>query len=307
MAMTLKLPHITVCICTYKRIAYLAYLLAQLGAEQTGGLFSYSILVVDNDRSRSAERVVEDFSQTSLIETQYLVEPRQNIALARNMAVKNVRGDFIAFIDDDEFPTEHWLKTLFTECEKRHVDGVLGPVKPRYEVPPPKWVVVGGFYDRSSYPTGLVIDGGKGRTGNVLFRKAIVDGESKPFRPEFHTGEDQDFFQRMILKGYVFTWCHEAMVYEWVPPIRWSRIFLLRRALLQGVTLGTTSVLDSKVGAKDVLKSILAVPAYSAALPFALLVSHGKFMLYLVSLFVQLGKLLALVGINPIAEQYITQ
>ena len=303
MMITRGLPHITICVCTYKRVSYLAYLLGQLDAEDTGGLFTYSILVVDNDRFRSAEAVVVAFSHTSAIETQYLVETRQNIALARNLAVQNARGNFIAFIDDDEFPTKHWLRTLFTECEKRHVDGVLGPVKPRYETEPPKWVVVGGFYDRPSYPTGLVIDGSKGRTGNVLFRREIIDGEPRPFWPEFRTGEDQNFFGRMILKGYVFIWCQEAVVYEWVPPIRWNRIFMLRRALLRG----TTSALGGSIEPKDILKSILAVPAYAVALPFALLISHGKFMLYLVSLCDHLGKLLALLGINPIAEQYITE
>jgi succinoglycan biosynthesis protein ExoM len=301
--MTTELPHISVCICTYKRAQYLAFLLERLSAEETGGLFTYSILVVDNDRSRSAEPVVAAFAKASPIEVQYVVEPCQNIALARNMAVRNGRGEFVAFIDDDEFPTEQWLKKLFTECERRQVDGVLGPVKPYYEIQPPKWVVVGGFYDRQSYPTGLVIDGAKGRTGNVLFRKAIVEGESEPFRPEFRTGEDQDFFRRMISKGYVFTWCNEAMAYEWVPPIRWNRMFLLRRALLRG----TMSVLHPNVGTKDVVKSIVAVPAYIVALPFTLLISQGKFMQFLVSLFDHLGKLLALLGINPVTEQYVTK
>jgi succinoglycan biosynthesis protein ExoM len=300
---TAELPHITICVCTYKRLDYLRHLLAHLAAEDTGGLFTHSILVVDNDRSRSAEAIVMAFAKGSSIDVHYFVEPRQNIALARNMALSNARGKFVAFIDDDEFPTKEWLRTLFTECESRNVAGVLGPVKPRYEIQPPQWVVVGGFYDRPSYSTGLVIDGSKGRTGNVLFRKTIVDGEYMPFRPEFRTGEDQDFFERMISKGYVFTWCHEAIAYEWVPPIRWKRTFLLRRALLRG----TAAALNSGLGARDVMKSALAVPVYGIILPFALLFSHGRFMRYLVSLFDHLGKLAALLGINPIKEQYVTQ
>jgi len=302
--MAQRLPQITVCICTYKRARYLAGLLDELALQKTEGLFTYSILVVDNDQLRSAEPVVAAFKRVSPVEVVYFVEPRQSIALARNMALHNARSEFLAFIDDDELPAKkQWLQTLFTECEMRHVDGVLGSVKPRYENQPPKWVVVGRFYDRASYPTGLVIDGTKGRTGNVLLRKSIVDGEPGPFRPEFRTGEDQDFFQRMIAKGCVFIWCHEAMAYEWVPPNRWTRRFLLRRALLRGVT----SALYPSVGPKDIFKSMLAVPAYIVLLPFASVISHGKFMVYLVSLFDHLGKLLALAGLNPVTEQYVTQ
>src|SRR5205085_902502 len=98
------------------------------------------------------------------------------------------------------------------------------------------WVVKGNFYDRASYPTGFVIDWKKGRTGNVLLKRHLFDADTPPFRPEFVTGEDQDFFGRMIDKGYVFIWCHEALAYETVPPIRWKRTFMLRRALLQGAT-----------------------------------------------------------------------
>lgn len=297
-----ELPHISICICTYKRTDYLAHLLLHLAVEETGGLFTFSMVIVDNDHLLSAEPIVAAFAKCSPVEVRYLAEPRQNIALARNMALRNVRGQFVAFIDDDEFPTKHWLRTLYIECEKRHVDGVLGPVKPWYQTQPPRWVVDGGFYDRPSYPTGQVIDGAKGRTGNVLLRTAILVGESMPFRPEFRTGEDQDFFRRMIAKGCVFTWCHEAMAYEWVSPIRWNRLFLLKRALLRG----TTSALRSDVGAKEAMKSILAVIAYSILLPVALVLSHGKFMRYLVSLVDHLGKLLALIGINPIREQYVT-
>ena len=301
--MTPDLPHISVCICTYRRGDYLSYLLAELSKQETGGLFTYSVVVVDNDRCRSAEPIVAASAETSPVAVQYLVEPRQNIALARNMAIRNGNGEFIAFIDDDEFPTSQWLKTLFTECEKRNVDGVLGPVKPHYEIQPPRWVVVAGFYDRPSYPTGLVIDGSKGRTGNVLFKKAVIDGESELFRPEFRSGEDQDFFRRMISKGHVFTWCNEAMVHEWVPQNRWSRTFLLKRALLRGAM----SALHPNAGIKDAFKSILVIAAYIAVLPFALLISQGKFMLYFVSMFDHVGKVAALLGFNLVSKQYITE
>lgn len=301
--MPTKLPQITICVCTYKRPRYLSHLLRSLAALETDGLFTFSVVIVDNDRERAAEQVVAAFAKGAMVEVSYFIEPRQNIALARNAALSHVRGEFVAFIDDDEFPTKGWLKILFTECERQHVAGVLGPVMPWYEVEPPKWVLDGGFYERPSHPTGLIIDGSKGRTGNVLFRTAIIVGESIPFRPEFRTGEDQDFFHRMIAKGHVFIWCHEATAYEWVPPIRWKRSFLLRRALLRG----TIAALRSNVGVRDVMKSVLAVIAYSVLLPLALLRNHGQFMRYLVSLVDHLGKLLALVGITPITEQYVTE
>src|SRR5438552_12134094 len=293
--------HINVCVCTYRRPPLLKRLLDELGQQETGGFFTYSIVTVDNDYQRSAEGIVLEFSVVSVIPIIYCVEPCQNIALARNKAIANANGDFVAFIDDDEFPTKRWLLTLFKACNEFGVDGVLGPVKRHFDDEPPKWVVKGKFYERPTYPTGFVIDRRKGRTNDVLLIKRIFSDGAQPFRPEFLSGEDQDFFRRMIEKGHVFIWCNEAVVYEVVPPLRWKRTFMLRRALLQG----TVSVIDPNLGALGITKSVIAVPAYTAALPFALALGHHRFMTLLVKLFDHIGRLFALLGIKPI-KAYVT-
>jgi len=297
------MKHICVCICTYKRPQFLRRLLLELARQNTGGLFTYSIVVADNDELETARMEVLDFAARATIPVVYCVEPRQNIALTRNKAIENADGDFIAFIDDDEFPTKDWLLTLFKACQEFKVDGVLGPVKPHFEQEPPKWVVQGKFYDRATYPTGYVIDWRKGRTGNVLLKREIFATGTSPFRSEFLSGEDQDFFRRMIEKGHVFIWCDEAVAYEYVPPMRWKRMFMLRRALLSG----KASLAHQTFSAGNLAKSIVAVPAYVAALPVALVLGHSRFMLVLVKLFDHLGKLLALMRINPVKEPYVTE
>src|SRR6185503_7670952 len=66
--------HISVCICTYRRPALLARLLEALEGQDTGGAFTYSIVVCDNDAARSSEPVVSAFSRSSRLEVQYCVE-----------------------------------------------------------------------------------------------------------------------------------------------------------------------------------------------------------------------------------------
>jgi hypothetical protein len=148
-----------------------------------------------------------------------------------------------------------------------------------------------------------VIDWRKGRTNNVLLKRSIFPTDELPFNPEFRNGEDQDFFRRMIERGHRFIWCNEAIVYEIVPPIRWRRSFMLRRALLRGLMESKTATF----GMRDVLRSVIAVPVYTVALPFALVLGHHRFMRLLVSLCDHLGNLLALVGIEPVKEPYVTE
>lgn len=231
----------------------------------------------------------------------YCVEPRQNIALARNKVVGNADGEFLAFIDDDEFPAEDWLLKLFQECQAYKVDGVLGPVLRHFDDTPPVWLKRSRFYVRRVNPTGLPVDWLEARTGNVLLKRCVIGNDPAPFRPEFRAGEDQDFFRRKIAEGYKFIWSGDANVFEVVPPARWKRIYLLKKALLRGATAGL------HCDTRGVVKSMIAVPLYGIIMPFSLLMGQHHFMTLLVKLCDHLGKLLILVGINPIREQYVTE
>lgn len=297
------MKHISVCICTYQRPQLLKRLLDELRDQDTRGLFTYSIVVADNDYLQSAMTVVSDLAVTSTVPIRYCVEPQQNIALARNKAIENTDGDFVAFIDDDEFPTKQWLLTLFDVCNEYGVDGVLGPVKRHFDEEPPKWLVKSKFYEREIYPTGSIVRWREGRTGNVLLKKKVFANDLEPFKPQFRGGEDTDFFRRMIERGHRFVWSSEAVAYEVVPPARWKRTFMLKRALLRGAVTLT----NPTFGVRDIAKSLVAVPIYILGLPFALVVGQHKFMALLIKLCDHLGKLLAVVGIDPMKKPYILE
>jgi hypothetical protein len=164
-------------------------------------------------------------------------------------------------------------------------------------------VIDGKFYERPTYPTGFVIDAAKGRTGNLLFRRKIVEDCEQVFRPEFVTGEDQDFFRRMIERGHRFIWCDEAVAYEVIPPARWSRKMILRRSFLRG----KFCVIEPTFGFKEVVKSLFAVPIYSVALPFLMIFGQHWVMKYSDKLCYHAGKLLGALHLDPARERYVTE
>lgn len=291
--------HISVCLCTYKRVKRLSRLVNELQTQETDGRFTYSIVVVDNDCNRSAEQTVEGLRRHATVPMSYYTESVQNIALARNRAVANATGDFIAFIDDDEVPCKSWLINLYKACHAFRADGVLGPVVPCYEVDPPKWVLRGKLFERPTHRTGELLHWKNTRTGNVLLRRGIFDDKENQFRREFaRGGEDTDFFRRMIAKGFRFVWCAEAPAYEAVTSDRCTRSFMLKRALLRGRQPHFSTV--------DFAKSFIAIPLYTASLPFLLAAGHHLFMKYLIKDCDHVGRLLALCGIDPIKERYVS-
>jgi glycosyltransferase involved in cell wall biosynthesis len=282
----------------------LANLLAELEAQESSGLFTHSAVVIDNDAEGSARETVDKFVRRSNMTVVYDVEPEQNISLARNRAVRDSTGDYIAFFDDDQSPGRDWLHTLYTAQKEFQADGILGPVKPVYDEDPPRWVVKGGFYERPTHATGMVIGWRNGRTGNVLLKRELFAGDPQPFDPMFGSGgEDQDFFRRMIGKGHRFVWCNEAVGYEHIPPLRWRRGFLLRRALLRG----KMSLRHPGMGMKSILVSLTAMPVYLALLPLLAIMGHHLFMRYLVKICDHLGRILTAARINVIQEKYVVE
>jgi len=290
-------PHITVCVCTLHRTDLLLRLLASLDGQRTDGRFTYSVVITDNDAQCSARAAVEGFAGPGGLRAVYSNEPRMNIALARNEALRHATGDFVAFIDDDEFPDADWLLTMLDACERFGAAGMLGPVRPHFDQTPPSWLIKGRFCERPEHPTGFVMDWEESRTGNVLFRRAILEGQGDPFREQFGTGgEDKDFFMRMMQAGHVFRWCNEGAVYETVPPARWTRSYMLKRALLRGRNI-------LKIPGQRALllaKSVVAVPAYTLMLPFTLLLGQHVFMKYCIRFCDHAGRLLAALHMNPV-------
>lgn len=294
-------PRISICICTFKRPELLVRLLHSLQKQVTEGQFDIQVIVVDNDRQRSAHDATMVFAASSTLAVTYHVETEQNIALARNCAVAKAQGDFIAFVDDDEFPGPDWLLLLWRTLHKYDAQGALGPVKPHFDSQPPRWVVRGAFCERPSYPTGTaLLEPRQTRTGNVMLRRHTLTEEQGPFDARFGRtgGEDVDFFSRRLAKGDRFVWCDEAPVFESVPPDRMTRGYFLRRALLRGV-VNAEMVRPFSV---SVLKSFCASVVYTALLPFVLW-RQDLFMRYLVRDCDHLGKVFAACGIKLVRQR----
>jgi glycosyltransferase involved in cell wall biosynthesis len=296
-------PHISVCVCTYKRPHLLKKTVEGICSQQTNGQFTFSVVVADNDKAESARSTAAEVATHSTVAIHYCVEPVQNIASARNRAVQNAAGAFVAFIDDDEFPVQDWLLNLYRTFGANEVAGVLGPVNPHFEAGTPRWVVEGGFYDRPGHPTGTVLTWRKCRTGNVLLTRDVLTATGQPFNPACLSGEDQDFFRRRIESGHRFIWCQEAPVFEVVPPSRWKRSFLIRRALFRGVFAQRNHGFQ----AVRVLQAIISVPAYLLFLPAAFLMGQARFMSCVFKLSYHTGRLLALCGLNPIRQAYVVE
>jgi succinoglycan biosynthesis protein ExoM len=298
-----KKKHISVCICSFKRPQFLQRTLENLRALETEDLFDYSIVVVDNDHDETARATVCDFARTAPVKVVYGVEPEQNISLARNKALELAAGDFVAWIDDDEFPEPNWLLNFYKTLDQSNSDGALGPVEPVFESTPPSWILKGKFFEkRRCRITGSKLKWNQTSTANALVRRDLFKELTEPFRRQFTSGcEDVDFFKRMMEYGHSFLWCNEAVVHEIIPETRCRRLYLFRRALLRGQNNRHFADVES------VVKSLIALPLYLMMLPFLFVMGQHFFMRYLIKVGDHAGNLLGCAGFSHMGKNYFNE
>jgi len=251
-------------------------LLAALAAQRTNGEFEFSVVVVDNDAAGSAERTVRDARESSATEIRYAVEAQANIAVARNRTLELADGDYAAFIDDDEYPQEDWLAALLGVARRFAADAVIGVVRPDFERQPAQWIVNGRFFFKPAPPvppSGTVLT--SGITSNALVSLECVRRVRLAFDPAFGRsgGEDDKFFRDLLSAGMKLVLAADAVVYETIPFDRQSAAYLWRRHHLQGRTFVriAKSIGGGRHGFSALLRSVVAVFAYTPAIPFLLL------------------------------------
>jgi glycosyltransferase involved in cell wall biosynthesis len=237
-------PSVCLCVPTFRRPAGLRKLLAYI--EQLNYAGKLSIVVVDNDaEARAGAAVVEEMAPTFRFPIQSYVEPRRGHTYAYNQAFaiachSTPAPDYVAVLDDDEYPDANWLTELVRVAREYNVEIVGGPVFPVFDNPD-RWLAKSGLYAPHRYATGRVsmIYG----TGSMLIRRTTLEHYlDEPFQHDyaFTGGGDEEFFYRCRRDGRSFAWADEAHVFETTPQSRTTVGYLLRRMFRKGT--GATRV-----------------------------------------------------------------
>ncbi|MEM9122848.1 MAG: glycosyltransferase, partial [Pseudomonadota bacterium] len=186
---------------------------------------SVGFMVVDNDPAGSARPIVEGHRLFQGGRLSFDVEPRRGIPFARNRALDAAESrntHAVAFMDDDEWPEAHWLRSLWQVLEETGVDAVAGQVAVAYPPGAPAWVHelprVPLLNGRAPGDTSIK----NCSTNNVLISKSIFVERGLRFDERFGLsgGSDTEFFVRSRTEGARFALAPDALVHEEVPLAR---------------------------------------------------------------------------------------
>lgn len=239
---------ITATISTYNRERYLPQVLDSL-KRQTISSDLFEIVLVDNNSPGNTKEITEKFMlENPGLTVSYHLETNQGLSYGRNRGIKEGKGKYITFIDDDAFLADDYLEKIYNYFEEDETIGAIGSkILLHYEDIIPKWEnkylnsLLGFFnkgdehmeFPQNDYPRG----------SNMSFRMDVFE-KVGGFNVDLGRkggnlagSEEKDMFQRIYSQGDIrVIYVPDAIVYHCVPIERTTSAFIKKQALGTGAS-----------------------------------------------------------------------
>jgi len=242
---------VTVAICTRNRARALERTLRSLAAAAVPPSLSWEVLVVDNSSADETPRVIANASDALLVRA---VDERQiGLSHARNAAIREARGDYILWIDDDVLVDAQWLRAYHDAFRARpEIAFFGGPIVPTFEGSPPAWLRlalprVDNAYaarDLGAAPVALTRDtlpfGANFAVRSDVQRRYPFDPALGRRGTALSAGEEWAVLEAMLAGGESGQWVPGARVEHVISAERQSVRYLRRYYVENGMSLALT-------------------------------------------------------------------
>jgi len=229
---------ITVILCTYNRCESLAIALASVSASVLPDSIEWEVLVADNNSTDRTREVIELFCHRYPGRFRYLFVGQQGKSYALNSAIRESRGEVLAFMDDDVTVDPAWLQNLTVSLDNGEWAGAGGRILPAWPCAPPSWLPQKEWLGMAPL---VMFDLGE-EAGplhnapfgtNMAFRRTMFE-KYGTFRTDLGPrpkseirNEDTEFGSRLLAAGERIRYEPAAVVHHAVPQNRLQKKFFL--------------------------------------------------------------------------------
>ena len=219
------------------------------------------IVVIDNGSTDDTRAVIEQHHDLAarrpggvadqLVPIHYVRETTPGKSAALQTGLSQARGEIVLLTDDDVRVGAGWVATMRDAMRDPSIVLAGGPVRPRWQSRPPRWLHVGnGPYNRLAAPIALLDYGPQpqdlgSRTllgANMAIRRDALERlggfalHLGKLRNTLLSGEDADLCGRVRANGWRGVYLPNAEVEHWVPATRMRLAYYLRWFYWSGIT-----------------------------------------------------------------------
>ena len=230
---------LSIIICTYNRAKYI-YNVLQSITQNDFPADNYEIILINNNSTDYTEEKCKLFQHDyPQITFRYFFETEQGLSHARNRGIKEATGDILIYVDDDALVNKKFLSSYYELFQKdKDVFAAGGPIFPKYETEPPKWL---SFFTKELL-TGYLYQGNKtGKFkrrypggGNAAYRKEVFE-KTGLFNVELGRkgdnlvgAEEKDIFDKMTKMDMKILYTPQAILYHIIPAYKLTEVYFNR-------------------------------------------------------------------------------
>jgi glycosyltransferase involved in cell wall biosynthesis len=236
---------VSVVMCTYNRAHVLPQVLDALMRQDTGGAFTYDIVVVNDRSTDGTADIIAAAQQDSPVTIHHVLAEGEGVAAARNRGWQAARGEWIAYTDDDQVNEPTWLAALYDAARRSGAPCIGGSVHLRFDVPPKfplTWVTKSmlGYKEHPEKEITRLWD--CPGTGNVMFHRSVFE-KLGGFDNGLHWGgEDAEFMTRLVDAGLRVWFTPRSVVHHLIPAYRVQEGYFKWCSLRVGVAIAEVDV-----------------------------------------------------------------
>ncbi len=236
---------LTLSICTHNHLAALKQTLAGLH-DLRPPRKPWELLIVNNASSDgTGDWLTQSGWQRTDINCRVVQEDQLGVAHARNRALTEAKGEYVAFLDDDETPEPDWLTNIEQVIDDYQPAAIGGRIRAHLPGGRPSWLTdeLLGFLGELDYgPVERALTEASTPifTGNAVFHRQTVldaggfDGNLGRRGNIQSGGEDTELYQRLINLKKPVRWAPQAVIHHRIEPWKLRRTYFLRLHYRQG-------------------------------------------------------------------------
>jgi glycosyltransferase involved in cell wall biosynthesis len=233
-------PAFSVILCTRNRAHLLGDALRSL---LTLDHPSYEVLIVDNGSTDATQEVFQDVARSARAPWRIVYEARPGLSVARNRGIREARGRWVVFTDDDQVVDPALLRE-FERVATAHAARVLqGNIELDFPGGRPAWLkgkladILGKTKDVPEGPADIELYG-----GNMCFERSLFETVTG-FREDLGKGasgysEDIEMARRIRAAGERVVYAPGAIVRHVILPDRANVSFFRQNSYQKGFSDG---------------------------------------------------------------------
>lgn len=214
-----KTPIISVIIPAYNEENYISRALNSLMAQTLDKSFFELIIIDDNSTDKTREIVKKSLNGSNVNYKLLKNEKRRGVSYSRNAGLKEARGEYILFLDADDFISKYYLEMMLKEINSKNFDLVFCKIivaddkgKPLRGLNPR--IIRKGTYSPSEFMKAYEKEKLFYQIGCFLFSKKIITYRNLKFNEQFSICEDNDFVFRYLTQCNKISFIDEYMLFH---------------------------------------------------------------------------------------------